>query len=314
MSKIEIVRSFRAMNTDVEVIVCVQDDNPQAGERALDRIEDIFAKVENTLSRFSPDSELSRLNASAGHPFAASPVLLEVVETALKMARMTGGVFDPTIIYDLRAAGYDRSFEYIGLDSEIPLETHARSALSWRNVCVDRGNATIFLPAGCGIDLGGIGKGWTVDRASLALQKFSSYAIDAGGDIRVSGTQANGSPWSIGVADPFREGVDVAETELTHGAICTSTTARRRWQMAGSWSHHLIDPRTGKPAQSGVVSATVTAQLAARAEIIAKTALILGPKDGLEFIENQAGAQGLMVLEDGSLLRTAAFPEVERVA
>ncbi len=83
--------------------------------------------------------------------------------------------------------------------------------------------------------------------------------------------------------------------------------------MAGLWSHHIIDPRTGKPSQSGVVSATVWAQTAARAETIAKAALILGPQEGMKLFEGH-GVQGLMVLDDGNVLRTAEFPEVQRVA
>ncbi len=170
------------------------------------------------------------------------------------------------------------------------------------------------MPAGCSLDLGGIGKGWTVDRACRQLQTFSGYAVDAGGDMVVGGTPAEGSMWTVGVADPFNPDHDLIVLELDRGAVCTSSTARRRWKMGAEWRHHLIDPRTGKASASGIVAATVTADSAARAETVTKAAIILGPQAGLRFIEEQAGVEGLLVLADGSLLASAGFKGVQRVA
>ncbi len=224
---VEITRSFTAMNTNVEAVVCVPSGGEKQAENALLLVQDIFTSVEAALSRFIPDSEISRLNRSAGQPFQASSV-----------------------------------------------------------------------------DLGGIAKGWTVDYAGQKLKDFSGFAIDAGGDILLGGKRADGSLWPIGVVDPFNLQENLTVLELSDCAICTSTTTRRRWRLDGFSGHHLIDPRHGKPADSAVVSVTVIADSAARAEVIAKTALILGPDEGMQFIHSQTGAQGIIVLNNGVLLRS----------
>jgi thiamine biosynthesis lipoprotein len=307
---LEISRPFRSMNTDVEVILCVPPDLKMPGERALKGTQILFEKTEEILSRFNPQSELWRLNSSAGFPFRTSPLLFEIIEESLQAARSTGGTFDPTILPDLLASGYDRTFEQLAGRICFSRPDTPGTKCRWQDIRLDSGSSSVYLPAGCTIDLGGIGKGWTVDRACSGLGHFDNFAIDAGGDIRVKGRKADGLPWNIGVADPFAEGRDLMMVELFGGAICTSTTTRRKWQVAGITHHHLIDPRSGEPSRSGVVSATVIAGSAARAEIIAKAALILGPEAGLRFIESQSGASGLLVLEDKRVLYSAGFKEL----
>lgn len=310
----EMVRSFRAMNTDVELILCVSGQYQVIGQRALERAQHTFETVEKTLSRFEPESELSRLNVSGGSLFKASLLLFQVVKASLEAARVTGGIFDPTVLPDLLAAGYDRSFEKLPRCSDIPRPDIPQTKCNWRDIRLDSESSSISMPEGCAIDLGGIGKGWAVDRAADSLEQFTNYAVDAGGDIRVNGSQANGLPWTIGIADPFIEGHDVTVIELGCGGVCTSTTARRKWESAGKWQHHVIDPRSGEPSQSGVVSATVIADSAATAEVITKASIILGPEDGMKFIESQPGAQGLLVLNDRRLLRSSGFNEPQYVA
>ena len=314
MPTVEVIRRFQRMNTEVDAIVCVPHERRAAGAIALQQVEDIFRLAESTISRFRPDSDLSRLNESAGRPFRASPVLFQVVSLSLEMARLTNGLFDPTILKSLIACGYDRSFEKLDSSGDSVSLPSRHSAFTWRDVVLDHEDSTIFLPHGCGIDLGGIGKGWAVDRAHGLLRRFPSFAIDAGGDIRVEGTQANGLPWTVGVSDPFDAGHDLTLLELTTGAVCTSTTLRRRWQVSGSCQHHLIDPRTGKPSASDVVSATVTAASAVLAEVLAKASLILGSEAGTRLIAGQEDVEGLLVLENGRLLTSSALKEYQSVA
>jgi thiamine biosynthesis lipoprotein len=311
---LEITRSFRAMNTDIEVILCVADEQQQMGERAIKSVQILFEKVEETLSRFKPQSELSRLNRSGGSSFEASPLLLEVVKASLKAAHTTRGVFDPTILPGLLASGYDRSFEKLAEMRGISRPNIPGRQYRFQDIRLSPQSSSILMPKGCQIDLGGIGKGWTVDQACWSLKAFTSYAVDAGGDMRVKGKQVGGTSWTIGVADPFVEGHDLTRFDLSEVAVCTSTTTRRKWESEGRLQHHIIDPGTGRPSQSGVVSATVIAESAVRAEIISKTAIILGPKAGLRFIESQAGTRGLLVLEDGRLLHSQSFLEVQHVA
>lgn len=314
--KNESVRRFRAMNTDIEAVVVTGETKAAAASDALQRVEMLFHHCEATLSRFIPDSELCALNAADGRPFIASPTLFAAVSAAITAAQVTGGLFDPTILNDLIAAGYDRSFELVPVDqagaSPLPARRHC-----WTDVELDTCSRAIRMPAGCALDLGGIGKGWTVDRAGALLDHFGNYAIDAGGDMRFGGAQADGSAWAVGVQDPLTPSRDLAQLDCHPPdgcAVATSTTARRRWLRSGRPQHHLIDPRSGVPSQSGVVSATVIAQQVARAETLAKAALILGPSAGIHFLDSQPDAEGLIVLDGGFIQRSRGLRELSCVA
>ena len=309
---IEVTRSFSAMNTDVEAIICVPRGERNEGEKALVRVQGIFQEVETALSRFSPDSELSGLNRAAGVPFKASHLLFTVVTAAKEAACFSGGIYDPTILPYLLAAGYDRSFERLSDSPDSPVY-QLNSRFNWRDIILDAEKSTVTLPAGCGLDLGGIAKGWTVDRVSEGLKQLSGFAVNAGGDMFAGGKRADGSLWSVGVVDPFNPESNLTVLELTNRAVCTSSTTKRNWRRNGIYGHHLIDPRSGKPSASAVISATVIAESAVTAEIIAKTALILGPVVGMEFIQNQSGIDGILVLNDGRLLISSNSREVTNV-
>jgi thiamine biosynthesis lipoprotein len=161
------------------------------------------------------------------------------------------------------------------------------------------------------LDLGGIAKGWTVDLAVSRLSAFENFAIDAGGDLYASGYQADGTVWTAGVENPFDVEQDIAVLAVRNRAVATSTVARRHWHRQGRLRHHLIDPRTGQPSTSGVLAATVMADTVARAEVLAKVALLLGPEQGLQFLAEQKDASGLLVLADGRILPVNADSEVQ---
>lgn len=247
-------RSFRAMGTEVELLL----DAPavERAERALDRAETELERLEQVMSRFRADSELSRLNRD-GHSSAASPDLTRVVELALAAREVTGGLFDPTVYDALVAAGYDRTFH------EVPAEGPAvrdHGAACGGAVRVD--GSTIELGPGTRLDLGGIGKGYAVDRVAESLAVTGPCLVNAGGDLAV-----RGGSWPIGVA----EGLTL---ELSHGGIATSGRDQRRWVRGGEELHHLIDPSTGRPAEGALVRVTVVADSAADAEVLAKAAFL----------------------------------------
>ena len=247
-------RSFHAMGTDVELLL----DAPDGGRarRALDRAEAEFERLEQVLSRFRPDSELSLLNR-AGRSLSASPDLVRVVELALAAREATGGRFDPTVHDALVAAGYDRTFE------EVPAEAPAGAD---RGVCcggaVHVDGQAIELSPGVRLDLGGIGKGYAVDRVAELLAIAGPCLVNAGGDLAV-----RGGSWPVGVTDGLT-------LELSRGGMATSGRDRRRWVRDGEELHHLIDPSTGRPAESALVRVTVVADSAADAEVLAKAAFL----------------------------------------
>ena len=254
---------FRAMGTAVEFLLDAEPALEAADQ--LREAESELRRIEAVLTRFSPNSELSRLNARGR--LTCSEDLLTVTELALDARERTGGRFDPTVHDAVVAAGYDRTFD------EIPADRPADgpgSAPCGGEVVVDRSNGTIELEPGYRLDFGGIGKGYGVDRAAEILGQAGPCLVNAGGDVSVRGTSAG--PWLIGVETPT-EPVTLA---LEYGALATTGSDRRRWRVNGSERHHLIDPSTGRPSDSDLLRATVIADTATDAEVVAKAFFLAG--------------------------------------
>ncbi|MHB8377585.1 MAG: FAD:protein FMN transferase [Dehalococcoidia bacterium] len=282
------------MHTDVRLFV---GDYRRAG--ALASAEQIFHEVEDRCSRFRTTSELSELNACAGATVAVSGELFAVLEHARDYHRLTGGIFDPAVLPELEAAGYDRSFDLIaGRDLGVASGGRAQTRHSIAELRLDRRRQAIRAPAGLRLDLGGIGKGFAVDAAAVRLRPLRDYLVDAGGDIFAAGDGPDGDGWLVGVASPSEAAPDLGVVRLHDEALATSTTAVRRWRRNGRVQHHLIDPRTGAPVENGVLSVSVLARCAMDADVFAKTALLLGREDGSRFLEAH-GAAGLFVMSDG---------------
>ncbi len=289
---------FAAMGTTVSVLAPA--DRPEAPGI----VRDLFAAWEQTLSRFREDSELSRLNARAGDAVAVSPLLFEVTRTALAAAAATGGIFDPTMLRQLVAAGYDRSFDALPAFQPPPVGA-AMPGGAWRHVALDPRARTVRLSRGVMLDFGGIAKGMAVDAALRALTDagIARAAVEAGGDAAVAATPGGDEPWGVRVELDADEaaGIPRAERaiELCGGAIATSTTSRRRWRQGGVARHHLLDPRTGAPSAGDLRAVSAIAGSCAQAEVAAKVALILGADEGAAFIAS-AGLSALLVDRAGT--------------
>jgi FAD:protein FMN transferase len=279
------------MGTTVTVVV------PDVDRAAAVLVEGLFARWEATLSRFRPESELSRLNAAGGRPFRASALLLAVVEEALQAARATDGAFDPALEQAMRAVGYDRTFDAIDRDGP-PLGPAAPGG-AWREIEVDHAARTIRLPAGATLDLGGIAKGMAVDAAIGALFERGVRAgiVEAGGDLAAVGLPRGLPAWTVGVE--ARNGV--REVAITSGALATSGISRRAWRRGGVEQHHLLDARTGLPAANDLWSVTAAAVTCAQAEVAAKVAFVLGRDAGARFLLG-VGVSALLVRRDGGEL------------
>jgi len=271
---------FRAMGTDVELLVESRD-----ADSTLAVAEAEFHRLEALLTRFRPESELSRLNA-AGR-LAAGPDLLRVVELALAARERTGGRFDINVHDALLAAGYDRSFELLSPDNERPVEP--ASATRGR---VEIADGVITLHGGAQIDLGGIGKGYAAERAAELLALAGPCLVNAGGDVAT-----RGGSWPVGV-----ETADGALTlELAGAALATSGRDRRRWRHGGRELHHLIDPRTGAPAETDLLRVTVVAPDAMEAEVAAKS-LFLAGADTARAEADAAGIAAVLTTESRTVL------------
>ena len=288
---------FRSMGTDVEVI---GEGSIAAFRSVADAIEAVFHEHDHRFSRFRPDSELSWVNDRAGRWVTVSPGFAALVRVALRGARETDGLFDPTLLPAVIGAGYDRDFALLRPSDRAPARP-AGPAGAWRHVRLE--GRRLRLPPGTGLDFGGVAKGWAVDRAITATAGLSWAAVNAGGDLRVVGEVPDGE-LLVGVDDPRRSGHEVAQLLLTEGALATSSVTARTW---GPAAHHLIDPRTWLPADTRVLQATVWAPTCAGAEIRSKFAL-LGGRGSLERM------LAILVSNDGRLERSIAAREPLEVA
>jgi thiamine biosynthesis lipoprotein len=290
------------MNTDVLVFT-----SGDASGRGAERVRDVFEAVEGRFSRFLPASELSQLNASGRGRVTISSEMAALLTECMHYYRITGGVFDPSLLRALEAAGYHQSFERIRADSEVPAEALARERTCFARVRLHSGKAAeVDMPPGMALDFGGIAKGFAVDQAAKALPDVPAFLIDAGGDILARGSGPGGDGWLVSVASPFDDEAEVDRIRLRNEAVATSTTARRRWRRAGRWLHHIIDPATGKPAAGDIVAVTVRAPTATEADVFAKTALLMGVRRGRAFLEKQR-AHGLFILTNGSVVASEGW-------
>ncbi len=278
----------------------------------LEQVPGWFEEWEQALSRFRPDSELSQLNRSAGKLFNASPVLWSVYQAALEAERRSAGLVTPTLLDALKQAGYVQSFEPSFASatpadgSNVQVELPASSPQG--SLRQNRGaKNTILLPEGTHLDFGGVAKGWAAQQATHRLKKAGPTLVDAGGDIAISGPRADGLPWTVGVENPFMPGTDLTVLHLGRCGVATSGHDYRRWQQNGKWMHHIIDPRTGHPAETDVLTATVIAPDVLQAETAAKTAFILGSQPGIEWLQVHPSMAGMLVLEDGRYIYTRNF-------
>ncbi len=267
-------------------------------------VSTLFSEWEQALSRFLPDSELSRLNQQAGTPVAVSNLLYDVLATALTAAQATEGVYDPAMLEQLEQIGYDRTFDDLPtnrFEPIIPGEPGGR----WRGIKIDPIRRQVTLPRGIKLDFGGIAKGMAVDAAIKALSQndIRSALVNAGGDLSVLGLPPEEEHWPVAV--PGQQWYWTIP--LHHGAIATSGIAHRHWRQGNILRHHILDPRTGLPAESDLWSVTVVADRCEQAEVAAKVAFILGSKAGAEFLHKHRIA-GLLMHEDGKWETVEPWP------
>lgn len=234
-----------------------------------------------------------------------SETLWEVFHAAREAERFTAGLVTPTVLEALLLAGYDHSFELLppavsGVGWTPVASPDLSTAVGW-----EASTRTLILPEVVRLDLGGVAKGWAAQRAAKRLARYAPALVDAGGDIAVSGLRKGGVKWSVGISDPFHPEAYFETLDLGGGGVTTSGTDYHRWQREGAWMHHIIDPRSGSPAMTDILTATVVAPTVLAAEAAAKAALILGSQAGLDWIEAHTGLAGVLVLEGGEALYSA---------
>jgi len=309
---LEVAHNFRAMNTSVELTIFTAETAKAIA--VAQRVEQLFRENEAVLSRFRSQSELTKLN-QAGYLENVSDLLYDNVAAACRMREFTGGIFDPTLLDALEAAGYDRSFELIAKGYPRLFTLHRSDNFSrWKPqnpdwLELDPAKKSIKLGPGVRLDLGGIAKGTTVDQAAALLREvgFTDFMVSAGGDMYLEGCPPHDRRgWQVLVDDPNNKGGEpVASLFASNEAVATSSSTGRSWYLGQQRYHHLIDPRTHEPAHTLIASVTVVAGSVQVADVMAKTALILGPDKLVQSgLLGKAGVKSIVfVTLEGEVIR-----------
>ncbi len=267
------------MKTDVFVKIFSDTRSQEEMDRDVDQAFEMFRAFERRMSRFVPDSELSRLNQS--EESIVSEELFHILFQCRKYYEETGGIFDPSILGDLKREGYGVS---IGEEKFGVYAMGRSNRYTFSDVSLDEQTRCVRKPKDLEIDLGGIGKGYIVDRVSeRLLEEYANIFVCAGGDIRTVGAdQENGYAfWVSDVENPFEKTGSVATLLLHDCGTATSGTNRRNWVVGKDKKHHLIDSRLKQSAQTDLITVTVVAQTTEQADVWAKTLCILGSREGM---------------------------------
>lgn len=264
-------RRGTAMGSDLHVIVWSRTRADRLADLAVQRVD----LLEQCWSRFRSDSELNRLNARAGDgPVTVSEDLHVLVATLVRAWEWTEGDVDATVLGAMVAMGYDRTFADV-ISSPLPAYWSSQTGVGMSGVALEDGHVSLLR--GVGLDPGAVGKGLAGDivTAEIAHAGADAVLMSIGGDVVTIGTPPDSEGWRVSLRDdrtPSRDEIDILILAGNCRAVATSSTLRRRW----SGRHHVIDPRTGLPAASGVVQATVVADRGWRAEAGATVGLLRG--------------------------------------
>ena len=270
-----------------------------------DRIASLLGTLNQLWSRFLDDSEVSRLNNAPGQALVVSP---ETIRMLIEMSwghSRTNGAFDPTLLPALLAEGYTSSLVTPGLDTHIPVSSQAKGDLS----AVVIRNSEVSLPPGTTLDSGGVGKGLAADMAvEMAMSAGALGAlVEVGGDLRVEGLSPRSDSWRLAIESPLDASHRLSTVELSHHGLATSTVTKRRFEVEGRETHHIIDPTTLRSANSDTIQASVIAPTAAQAEMWTKVAFVHGSQRLLAFARHHGFHAGCL-LESGEWVTSAGWP------
>ncbi len=295
-----IERSRVSMGSQLKLAAWTTDE-----AKAADAFEHVFRefdRLEQLLSVWKDDSDVVRMNKNAGvMPVKVSQDTITVLREAAEASELTRGKFDITFgaLSDIWRFDHDQ-------DTVVPdrqsIETRLKR-IDYRAVQVDGTAQTAFISRpGMRVHLGGIGKGYAIDRAIALLKErgFADFMIQSGGDLYVAGSNG-GAPWRLAIADPRGNHEPFATLQITNGTFSTSGDYERFFIKDGVRYHHLIDPDFGEPA-TGCRSVTIVANRAVMADVLSTGVFIMGPDEGMKLIESLPGVEGVIVTKENQVL------------
>ena len=301
--------SFPALGTTAVVLT-----RPAMLTTAVTEVERQLEAIDRTCSRFRDDSDLFRLNDAGGAWTEVDELLIEAVGVALRAARVTDGLVDPTLGEAMLRIGYDRDFSQVVPDGPaLPSAPSWISMADWRRVEVRPEHREIRIPRGVRLDLGSTAKALAADLAAgrAAAAVGCGVLVSLGGDVAIGGSRDGGWPvggWPVGIADDHAGAPEPGETiTITSGGLATSSTTVRRWLRGGVPVHHIVDPRTGLPACEVWRTVSVCAATCVDANTASTAGVVLGD-EAPAWLERQ-GMPARLVGRDGSIVRIAGWPE-----
>lgn len=296
-------RILKLMGNRFEISVVSDDEHWASGRIDLAVAE--ISRIEKLLTTFSPDSQTNQINAAAGiKPLKVDAEVFQLIQRALKISALTQGAFDITY------GSIDKSLWNFDVNMKsLPDAETARNAvrlINYKNVLLDPENLTVMLKEkGMRIGFGGIGKGYAADRAKAVLQQngVNSGIVNAAGDLTTWGTQPNGKPWTIAIADPDRQLTPFSTLNISNMAIATSGNYEKYAVINGKKYSHTIDPKTGLPV-SGIKSVSIICPSAEFADAMATPVTVMGVRVGLDLV-NQLQQLACVIIDDNNRLYTS---------
>jgi len=287
-------RRLGVMGTDLQIKV--RGRGIAALDAALEAAEAEMRRIEDLMTDWRP-SPLTALNAAAGKgPQVVDRELAAIVSRALQMGLLTGGAFDPSY------AGVGTLWDFKKKPPRVPSPDEVARALErvgYQRIRIDAEAGTVDLPEGMRIGLGGIAKGYGVDRAMEVLRDrgIEHALVNAGGDLKALGLDGP-APWEIAIKHPRDRERVIAVLQVSNTALVTSGDYERFFEHEGQRFHHILDPRTGYPS-TGAMSATVVAPNAEFADALATALCVMGPDSGIALIESLPRVEAILVAMDG---------------
>jgi thiamine biosynthesis lipoprotein len=294
--------TFDALGT-----ICSVDAPDGIDSAVLDRAAQIARDVEHSMSAQLPDSDLSLINAQASdHPVKTTPEILDLLGRFLGYSDVFNGLLDPAVLPLVRLWG-------IGTESaRVPSQNEIDSVLPLvdKNGIVIKDGAVSFKKPGMGIDLGAIGKGWAADKMSdyLVSKGVKAAIISLGGNLALIGRKKDGTDWNVGIRDPYgRNGEYMCIVKVASGSVVTSGIYERYFEQDGKRYHHILDPRTGYPADNGLAGISIFTASSTTADAYSTGVFLLGLEKGMEFLESENLAEGLFITTDKKVYITSGL-------
>lgn len=300
-SQVQRSRLVTLMGSKFEITLV--DKDSLSAEKNIDKSVSEIRRIENLISEWNPETQISEVNRNAGiKPVKVDAEVFALTEKGIYFSQLTDGAFDISIV------AMDKIWKFDDSMNELPSEESIRNSVKnvgYQNIILDKTNSTIFLKnKGMKIGFGSIGKGYAADKTRELMKSFGVKAgiINASGDISTWGTQPDGTPWAIGINNPFKNDTIAAVLYLKENAVTTSGSYEKYAEINGKRYSHIMNPKTGYPS-TGLTSVTVVGPNATMANGFSTSIMVLGRKKGLKLIKKFPDYQYLLITDAGKIIK-----------